>query len=279
MHAQRLPHQTEVKRILRYLQHTPHLGLQLSKSQPMNITAFSNADQAGCPDDRKSTNAYCIFSGYNLISWSSKKQATIVRSSIEIEFKSVANATAEVIWVQNLCKDLAIDLTMAPTLYCNNLGATYLSSNPIFHARTKQVEIDFHFVRNWVLNKSLTMTFISSKDQLADVLTKPLSAGIFQLICSNLRLRSLQLDLRGPIQLLSTLHACHADHKAWPPPRNSIAAAVNISYVLHANHAVHSAQPLCSTTTVSTATTTQQHYTTIPKGISACSMPSTKHPL
>lgn len=131
-----------MNRILRYLKHTPHLGLLLSKSSIMNLTVFSYADWAGCPDERKSIGAYCIFLGTNLISWSSKKQPTIAKSSTEVEFKVVANAIAKVIWVQYLCRDLGVHLTTAPTLYCDNLGATYLSSNPVFHARTKHVEID-----------------------------------------------------------------------------------------------------------------------------------------
>ncbi|KAF5459048.1 hypothetical protein F2P56_023037 [Juglans regia] len=134
MHAPRIPHWTAFKRILRFLKHTSTLGLQLSPYSLFNITASSDVDCAGCLDDSRSTSGFCIFLGNNLISWSSKKQPTIARSSTEAEFKAVANTTAEVIWLQHLCRDIGVQLTSAPLLYCENLGATYLSSNPLFHA-------------------------------------------------------------------------------------------------------------------------------------------------
>ncbi|KAF5442548.1 hypothetical protein F2P56_035193 [Juglans regia] len=179
MNSPRVPHWQAVKQILRYLKHMTTVGLQLSPSSPAQLTAWSDADWAGCPDNRHSTSGYCIFLGSNLVSWSSKKQPIVARSSIEAEFKVVANATAEVIWLQHLCRDLGVHLKCPPLLYCDNMGAMYLSSNPVFHARTKHVEIDFHFVRNRVKKKSLRVAFISGKDQLADVLTKPLSSPQF----------------------------------------------------------------------------------------------------
>ncbi|KAA8521614.1 hypothetical protein F0562_012287 [Nyssa sinensis] len=204
MHSPRVPHWQSVKRILQYLPHTLHLGFLFTKSLTMNLTAYTDADWARCPDYRRSTNAYLIYSGSNLISWSSKKQPTVARSSTEAEFKAIANATTEVIWVQHLCRDLGINLTTPSTILCDNLGAIYLSSNPLFHARTKHVEIDFHFIRDRVFYKSLAVLFVSSKDQLADVLTKPLTTARFTTLYSSLRLTDLSLHLRGSVE---TTHA------------------------------------------------------------------------
>jgi hypothetical protein len=163
------------------------------------LFAFSDADWAGCPDDRKSTSGYCIFLGCNLLSWTVKKHPTVSRSSIEAEYKALANATAELLWIQSLLKELGIFLSAAPILHCDNIGATYLSSNPVFHARTKHIEIYYHFVRDRVAQKSLTVKFLSSKDQLADILTKPLVSTRFAHLRSNLNVCSQPLRLRGTI--------------------------------------------------------------------------------
>ena len=84
----------------------------------------------------------------------------------------MANATAEIIWVQSMLKELGVKTTRAPCLWCDNLGATYLSANPVFHARTKHIEIDFHFVRERVAQKQLDIRFVHSRDQVADGFTK-----------------------------------------------------------------------------------------------------------
>lgn len=88
----------------------------------------------------------------------------VARSSTEAEFKAIANTIAEVIWLQRLCHYLNIRLSMTSLFYCDNIGAIYLSSNPMFHACTKHVEIDFHFICNRIVNKSLQVVFISVKD-------------------------------------------------------------------------------------------------------------------
>jgi histone deacetylase 1/2 len=132
-----------------------------------------------------------VFFGPNLISWSAKKQATVSRSSTEAEYKSVANATAKVIWLQSLLAELGVRLTQVPCLWCDNLGATYLSANPVFHARAKHIEIDFHFVRERVMKKQLQIRFIPSRDQVADGFTKQLPYQAFENFKHNLNLSKL----------------------------------------------------------------------------------------
>jgi hypothetical protein len=196
MHRPLQPNWQAVKRILQYLKHTLSHGLLISRTSSLQLQAYSDADWAGCLDDRQSTGAYCVFLGSNLMSWSSRKQLTVSRSSTEAEYKAIANTTAELLWIRALLQELGINLHSPPTLWCDNIGATYMSVNPVFHARTKHVEIDFHFVRDRVADKSLEIRFIPSSDQLADVLTKPLVSQCFQQLCFKLNVRSSPLILR-----------------------------------------------------------------------------------
>jgi histone deacetylase 1/2 len=180
LHAPTTLHWTTAKRILRYVKHTVGLGITFMKSTSTLVSAFSDADWAGCVDDRRSTGGFAVYFGPNLISWSAKKQATVSRSSNDAEYKSVANATAEIIWIQSFLQELGVKISQTPCLWCDNMGATYLSANPVFHARAKHIEIDFHFVRERVMKKQLEIRFIPSKDQMADSFTKPLPAGSFE---------------------------------------------------------------------------------------------------
>ena len=116
------------------------------------------------------------------------QQATVPRSSTEAEYKALANATAEVIWIESLLGELGIKRDQISCLWCDNMGATYLSANHVFHARTKHIEIDFHFVRERVANKLLEIRFIPSQDQVVDDFTKALPTRQLEEFKRNLNL-------------------------------------------------------------------------------------------
>ncbi|KAJ6861975.1 retrovirus-related pol polyprotein from transposon RE2 [Populus alba x Populus x berolinensis] len=180
MHAPTDEHWQIVKRILRYLCGTLNTGLLVHSNSPISLHAFSDADWAGNKDDYSSTSANLVYLGNNLISWSSKKQKTVARSSTEAEYRAVASTAAELCWIRSLMSELYVDLITTPVIYCDNVGATQLSSNPVFHSRMKHVAIDYHFLREKVQNGKLRVSHVSSADQLADLLTKPLPRSQFQ---------------------------------------------------------------------------------------------------
>lgn len=125
------------------------------------------------------------------MSWSARKQATVSRSSTESEYKALANATAEIMWVQTLLAELQVESPSMAKLWCDNLGAKYLSANPVFHARTKHIEVDYHFVRERVSRKLLEIDFVPTGDQVADGFTKALSVRQLENFKYNLNLGKL----------------------------------------------------------------------------------------
>jgi histone deacetylase 1/2 len=129
----------------------------------------------------------------------------VARSSTEAEYRAVVHATAESLWVQSLMREIGITLPQRPLLWCDNIGATYLTANPVFHARTKHVEIDYHFVREKVQQKTLEVRFISSKDQLADGLTKPIVSARFVFLRDKLNVHPSPLTLKGPIMEMNVI--------------------------------------------------------------------------
>ena len=124
------------KRLLRYVQGTTHFGMKILAESTLDLYGFSNADWVGCPTTRISTTGFCTFLGSNCISWSAKKQAIMARSSVEVEYKSMASTATEITWLSFLLCDLGIPQPQVPILHCDNPNASYMSVNPILHART-----------------------------------------------------------------------------------------------------------------------------------------------
>ncbi|KAL5540260.1 hypothetical protein UlMin_044401 [Ulmus minor] len=173
-------HMKAVKRILRYLKGTLDEGIYMKRSQAMNLTGFCDADWGNDLCDKRSTTGYCFYLGNNVISWSSKKQHVVSRFSTEVEYRSLANATSELLWLQSLLAELKVQVGNIPMLWCDNMSTISLSANPVLHSRTKHIELDLYFVREKVIAKEIEVNHVPSVDQVADVFTKPLSAQFFQ---------------------------------------------------------------------------------------------------
>ncbi|KAM1079132.1 hypothetical protein ACFX2B_013731 [Malus domestica] len=189
-------HFTAVKRILRYLKGTMSCGITYSQGD-LALSAFSDADWARDPNDWRSTTGSVVFLGNNPISWSSKKQQTVSRSSTEAEYRALSSTAAELDWIQQILAFLHFPISAPPVLYCDNLSAIALSFNPVQHQRTKHIEIDVHFVRERVSQNKLVVQFVSSNEQFADILTKGLSSSLFLFHCNNLMLGSSKHEIEG----------------------------------------------------------------------------------
>jgi len=200
MHAPRDVHQTMLKRILRYIKGTVSLGIQLRTTTTPAITAYSDADWAGCPDTRRSTSGFCVFFGGSLISWSSKRQTTVSRSSAEAEYRAIANAVSECSWLRHLLGELLCKVPTATVAFCDNISSVYMSRNPVHHRRTKHIELDIHFVREKVAIGELRVTHVPSARQITDVFTKGLPSALFFDFRDSLSVQAPDVETAGGCQ-------------------------------------------------------------------------------
>ncbi|EOX98920.1 Cysteine-rich RLK (RECEPTOR-like protein kinase) 8 [Theobroma cacao] len=177
--------------------HSISHGLFLNHSSSNHFTAYCDVNWAGNRDDFTSTSAFIIFLGFNPVSWCSKKQRTIARSSTKAEYRSIASTTTEIMWLRNLLHELQVSLFRPPQLLCDNLGATYLCANPVFHSRMKHIALNYHFVREQVSTGQLQVAHVSTIHQLAVLLTKPLHKTRFQLLRNKIGVSDDATILRG----------------------------------------------------------------------------------
>ncbi|CAN1319888.1 Retrovirus-related Pol polyprotein from transposon TNT 1-94 [Linum perenne] len=191
MHAPGAMHFDAVYRILRYLKGSPGKGLMFKKRDSLQVEAYTDADWAGDPNDRKSTSGYCTFLGGNLISWRSKKQSVVARSSAEAEFRAMSLGICEVIWIKRLLDELKLVTPTPIRLYCDNKSAVAIAHNPVLHDRTKHVEIDKHFIKEKLDSGLICMPYIATTNQIADIFTKSLYKGQFNYLVNKLAMEDI----------------------------------------------------------------------------------------
>ncbi|KAL5701149.1 hypothetical protein ACHQM5_026518 [Ranunculus cassubicifolius] len=172
MHAPCQSHLDAVYHILRYLKSCPGLGLFYAAGTQGPLECYTDSDYGGSYDSR-STTGFCSFRGSHLISWKSKKQSVVSQSSTEAEYRALALGTCEVVWLRTMLGELGFSATTPSVLHCDNRAAIHLASDSVLHERTKHVEIDVHFLREKVRNGIVAPSFVRTKAQIADTLTKP----------------------------------------------------------------------------------------------------------
>ena len=171
-------HFKAVKRILRYLNGTSKFGLWYSKGSDSSLVGYSDSDFAGCKLDRKSTSGTCHLFSKSLVSWHSKKQVSVALSTAEAEYVAAGSCCAQILWLKQQLLDFDIKLSHIPIM-CDNTSAINLTKNPILHSRTKHIEIRHHFLRDHVEKGDVVFAHVDSKNQLADIFTKPLATESF----------------------------------------------------------------------------------------------------
>ncbi|XP_043725812.1 uncharacterized mitochondrial protein AtMg00810-like [Telopea speciosissima] len=178
MHQPHQPHLDAVHRLLQYLKATVGQGLYYSVTSSLELRAYCDFDWARCPMTRRSTIGYCIFIGNCPISWKTKKQHTISQLSAKEEYQAMAVTTCEITWLSYLFQDIGFSIPKPVLLFCDNQAALHIAANPVFHERTKHIEIDCHLVREKIHKSLIHPSKIPTASQVADLFTKSLWAVI-----------------------------------------------------------------------------------------------------
>ncbi|KAJ9552816.1 LOW QUALITY PROTEIN: hypothetical protein OSB04_016861 [Centaurea solstitialis] len=174
-----------VLRILRYLRGTQFQSLLFPSTSSLKLSAYSNGSWDSDPSDRKSTTGFCIFLGDSLISWKSKKR-DVSRSSTEAEYRAIAVTTCEIVWLSWLLVDMGVDVSQPTPLHYDNKSVMQIAKNSVFHERTKHIEINCYFTRQHLQLGTISLPFIPSALQIADIFTKALSTSRFRFLSDKL---------------------------------------------------------------------------------------------
>ncbi|KAI3789909.1 hypothetical protein L2E82_02715 [Cichorium intybus] len=186
MQNPRKPHLDAIRRVLRYIKSTINYGILFKRESTCKLFGFCDADYAGDLNTRRSTTGYIFMLGSSAVSWCSKRQPTVSLSTTEAEYRAAAMAAQESVWLTQLLKNLNQEIDYKVKLLCDNLSSIQLAKNPTFHARTKHVEVHYHFIREKVLNGEIDLQYIKTSDQVADLLTKGLPSKKMTEFCEQM---------------------------------------------------------------------------------------------
>lgn len=194
MYAPTPAHMDAAYRNLRYLKGCPRKGILYRQHDHHQVTAYTDANWARSLTDRRSTLGYCSFVWGNLVTWRSKKQTVVARSSAKAEFRSIANGIYELLWLKMLLFEIRFSINEPMSLFCDNKAAISVAHDTVQHDRTKHVKIDQHFIKDHIKSESIYIPFIQTKFQLVDVFTKGLDVARFTYMINKLGM----IDIYSP---------------------------------------------------------------------------------
>ncbi|XP_045792030.1 secreted RxLR effector protein 161-like [Trifolium pratense] len=186
-------HMAAVKRILRYLKGTANYGLWYERGKGEELVGWSDSDYASDIDDRRSTSGYVFMIGTKAVSWSSKKQPIVTLSTTEAEFIAAASSACQGIWLSRILTQIDAREKDCITIYCDNSSLIKLSKHPVMHGRSKHIDVRFHFLRDLTREGKIQLVHCSSFEQVADIMTKPLTFESFNRNRDKLGLCTLEL--------------------------------------------------------------------------------------
>jgi len=200
MQTPQKPHLDAVRHILRYIKHTLQCGIFYEAKNQLQVHGYTNANWVGNVSDRRSTSGFMFSFGSGAISWSSKKQPTVALSSTEVEYKSAAIVVCEVVWLQKLLLDLGQSVDALVVIYCDNISSILLANNPIYHVKTKHIEVHYHFIRKKILAKKINLIHVNTENQVANIFIKALGINKLRKFRKMFGVLKVNLSLRGSVE-------------------------------------------------------------------------------
>ncbi|MCO5575200.1 hypothetical protein L7F22_028997 [Adiantum nelumboides] len=181
----------------------------------VQVHGYTDFDWAGSSSDRQSTSGYMFSFGSVAVTWSSKKQPTVALLSTKAEYKGATVAACEVAWLEMLLRDLEIQVQDPIVIYCDNLSIIQLAQSPMFHARMKHIEVQYHFIRDRALDGDIDLAYVGTEDQAVDLFTKALGAEKLRRFRGMLGLRDMALSLRESVEISSSMPTCLSVHLTY----------------------------------------------------------------
>jgi len=200
MQTPREPHLDAVRRILRYIKHTLQCGIFYEAKSQLQVHGYMDADWAGNVSDRRSTSGFMFSFGSGVVSWSNKKQPTVALSNTKVEYRGVTIVACEVVWLQKLLSDLGQLVDVPIVIYYDNISSILLANNPTYHAKTKHIEVHYHFIREKVLAKEIDIIHVNIENQVADIFTKALGTNKLKKFRQMLGVLEVDLSLKGNVE-------------------------------------------------------------------------------
>jgi hypothetical protein len=191
MNQPRIEHWEAALRVVRFLKGNPGQGIFFGSKSDLKLHGWCDSDWASCPLTRRSVTGWIVQLGDSPISWKTKKQHIVSRSSAEAEYRSMATTTCELKWLKGILSNLGVVHDEPMIIHCDSQAAIHIAKNPVFHERTKHIEVDCHFVRNEVLKNNIRPIYVSTTTQLADIFTKALGRTQFEFLLGKLGIRNL----------------------------------------------------------------------------------------